>query len=72
MSIAGFSSSYLNASVDSIQFIVHSPKSQIYNLYTYDIPVPGPHIGSGETPPKKLKNTFRGEKRRATEEYGLK
>jgi len=41
----------------SIQFILYSPISQIclkefYNLYTYDIPVPGPHIGSGKTPNK--------------------
>jgi len=37
----------------------------LYNLYTYDIPVPGPHIGSRKTPKK-----FHREKyfRRATEE----
>uniref|UniRef100_A0A8C2ZT58 PLA2c domain-containing protein n=1 Tax=Cyclopterus lumpus TaxID=8103 RepID=A0A8C2ZT58_CYCLU len=27
----------------------------LYNLYTYDIPVPGPHIGSGKTPNKTEK-----------------
>jgi len=41
----------------SIQFILYSPKLQIplkelYNLDTYGIPVPGPHIGSGKTPKK--------------------
>jgi len=44
----------------SIQFILYRPTSQIclwvlYNLHTYDIPVPGPHIGSGKTPKKKIK-----------------
>jgi len=32
----------------------------LYNLYTYDIPVPGPHIGSGKTP-KKKKIPFTGK-----------
>jgi len=45
----------------------------LYNLYTYDIPVPGPHIGSGKTPKKIEKKTIHKEKReepfrRATEE----
>jgi len=43
---------------------LYSPKLQIsfrgfYSLYTYDIPVPGPHIGSGKTP----KKSFQGEKK---------
>jgi len=46
----------------SIQFrfcIAKNYKSQtcfkgLYSLYTYDIPVPGAHIGSGKTPPKTL------------------
>jgi len=38
-----------------MQFILYSPISQIclrelYNLYTHDIPVPGPHIGSEKNP----------------------
>jgi len=46
----------------SIQFslfcIAHYHKLQmcllgLYNLYTYNIPVPEPHIGSEKTPPKK-------------------
>jgi len=45
----------------------------LYNLYTSDIPVPGPHIGSGKTPQKNRKNSFTGKKvkttfRRTTEE----
>jgi len=67
----------INSSINSIQFILYSPKSQIclrglYNLYTDNIPVPGPHRGSGKTPKtektlttkKRRKETFR----RATEE----
>jgi len=58
------------------QFILYSPFSQITNLpqralqsVHIDIPVPGPHIGSGKTPKqpftgKKRQETFR----RATEE----
>jgi len=43
-------------------------------LYTYDIPVPGPHIGSGKTPPKKQEIKKHSQEkreetlRRATEE----
>jgi len=38
-------------------------------MYTYDIPVPGPHIGSGKTLIKKLgKNTFTGKKGRSLQE----
>uniref|UniRef100_A0A8C2ZFW0 Thymus, brain and testes associated n=1 Tax=Cyclopterus lumpus TaxID=8103 RepID=A0A8C2ZFW0_CYCLU len=42
----------------------------LYNLYTYDIPVPGPHIESGKTPPKNLfhRETREETFRRATEE----
>jgi len=43
-----------------------------YNLYTYDISVPGPHIASRKTPEKIEKNLHRGKSeepfRRATEE----
>jgi len=69
------------AFVHSIQFslfcIAHYQTLQIclkelYNLYTYDIPVPGPHIGSEKTL-KKYNKSFQREKReetfrRATEE----
>jgi len=37
----------------------------LYNLYTYDVPVPGPHIGSGKTPQEIEKKCFtekRGKK----------
>jgi len=38
---------------NSIQFILYSQYHKLriclYNLYTYDIAVPGPHIGSGKT-----------------------
>jgi len=49
-----------------IQFILYRPELHIflrglYNLYTYDIPVPGPHLGSGKTPKNKTK-TFTKEK----------
>ena len=78
-----FLSKYWQTLFNSIQFILYSPKSQIQiclwglnSLYTYDIPVPGPHIGSGKTPPKKIsgKTLSQGKKRgeetwgRATEE----
>jgi len=33
----------------------------LYSLDTYDIPVPGPHIGSGITP-RKYKKPFTGKK----------
>jgi len=50
------------------QFVFYSPTLQIcpkglYNLYSYDIPVPGPHIGSAKTPEKREETI-----RRATEE----
>jgi len=61
---------------DSIQFslfcIATYHKLQIwlsglYSLYTYGISVPGPHIGSGETPEKKKKKKLsqgkKGKKR---------
>jgi len=44
-----------------IQFILYIPISQITN-YTDDIPVPGPHIGSGKTPQKSIQNSFTGKK----------
>jgi len=58
--------------LNSIQFsLAHSHKltSEGFTIYTYDIPVPEPHNGSGQTP----KQPFPGEKReetfrRATEE----
>jgi len=37
----------------------------LYNLYTYDLPLPGPHMGSRKTP-KNEKKPFQGEKRGAT------
>jgi len=37
--------------------------SGLYNLYTYDIPVPEPHIGSQKTPQIK---PFHREKREET------
>jgi len=44
----------------------------LYNLYTNNIPVPGPHIASGKTPQKKEKPFHRERReetfRRATEE----
>jgi len=36
----------------------------LYNLYTYDIPNLGPHIGSGKFPQKVKKKTFMGKKGR--------
>jgi len=43
------------------QPIITNYKFASEGLYTDDIPVPGPHIGSGKTP-KKKKKPFHGEK----------
>jgi len=51
-----------------IQFILfciaqnHKLSSELYNLYTYNIPVSGPHIGSEKTPKKQKKLFHRGKK----------
>jgi len=38
----------------------------LYNLYRYDIPVPGPHIGSGKNSQENRKKAFTGDKKEKT------
>jgi len=66
----------INASFNSIQFILYSPLSKSTHLpqralqsVHIDIPVSGPRIGSGKTPKKPFHREKREETfRRATEE----